>query len=69
MTFQTNTKKIITTGDGVRHTQNRFFCPVHGSINLFVFPDAEARHARCGDRSQKSNGIGLELPKAMKKAA
>ena len=60
--------RTLRVGDGSNRTQKRFECPVHGFFDLFVYPNAEARHAKCGQDEQPS-AIGLELPKAMAKAA
>lgn len=58
----------IKTGDGNTHRQRRFYCHFHGWFDLFVFPDAETRHAKCNQIEQPA-AVGLELPKAMGAAA
>jgi hypothetical protein len=46
-------KRTIPTGNGQRNKQSRFYCPVHGYFDLFVFPEAEAKHKKC-DQLEKS---------------
>ncbi len=55
--------RTIQTGDGSQNKQRRFYCRVHGWLDLFVFPDAEAKHAKCCDR-ERDAGAGVEIPKA-----
>ena len=60
--------RTLSTGDGSQYKQRRFYCHAHGWIDLFVFPDAEAKHAKCCD-TVKDTGAFVEIPKVMKKAA
>ena len=60
--------RIVPVGNGQQNRQRRFYCHVHGWLDLFVFPNAATAHAKCCDTSEEA-GAGLEIPKAMKKAA
>lgn len=60
-------KKRIKVGAFV-YLKTVRFCAVHGGIDLFTCADWDAKHGKC-NRSEAVHGIGLEIPKAMKKAA
>ena len=61
-------ERVISTGDGAQHKQRRFYCAVHGYFDLFVFPNAAERHAKCCNESENA-GAAAALPKAMAQAA
>lgn len=60
--------RIVPTGNGQQNRQHRFYCHVHGWIDLLVFPNAEDRHAKCCNTTEKS-GAAAELPLATALAA
>lgn len=68
MTIHQKTEfRTLRTGAGALHRQRRFFCSVHGYFDLFVFPDAAAKHRKCND-PDKSQGV-MPITTATAKAA
>ena len=61
-------ERIVATGNGQQNRQRRFYCEIHGWIDLFVFPNAADRHAKCCDTT-KDAGTAVQPPCGMERAA